>query len=110
MLRWPLFGLSTPKVLLVGFVSGLPNSGWLKTLKASRRNWKRTLSVKTNDLFRDMSKVGADGCRRFPSLKGMVRSVLFARSAHAGFEHACCTREPAEFVTNWRLVPFNWRT
>src|ERR1700760_2041886 len=100
MLRWPLLGLRIPKVWLVGVVSGLPKSGVLKTLKASRRNWKRMLSVKTSDLFRDMSNCHAEGWRRLPSGTGMVRSVLAARICHAGFVHATCTRPPDAFETN----------
>src|ERR1041385_6980044 len=89
--RWPLFGLRTPNVLLVGFVSGLPKSGWLKTLKASSRNWKRSVSVKTNDLLRDMSNVGLEGWRRVLRRNGIVRSVfVVSRIAQAGLEHACC--------------------
>src|SRR5919205_2508638 len=106
MLRWPLLGLSTPKVWLVGFVSGLPKSGVLKTLKASARNWKRMLSVKRNDLLSDMSNCHAEGWRRFPKRNGMVRSVLAARILQAGLAQVSrALREPFEAVTNRTEVP-----
>src|SRR5215211_6431379 len=86
MLRWPLLGL--------------------RTLKASARNWKRTDSVKLNDLFSDMSNCHAEGWRRLPRRNGMVRSVLAGRMRHAGSVHVLrALREPFEAVTKRSDVP-----
>src|SRR5215212_10087054 len=97
-----------PKPVLLGFISGPPNTAVLVMLKASTRNCARSDSVKMKLLLSDMSNWGGEGSRKDEMRSGVVRSVSTGRWNQTGLVHPFTNPLPEAFGCRVRPVGLAW--